>query len=415
MNICKYLHKFENLLKKTKCFNIHLESPQINDLLIKFFNQLNEIQNHLQDSHWTKINVQITEVNINYLWPKSDLKNGFPEGFKSIIKEKIKFQLTYQTILFGKTINIYFFSEKKDSVKNLFNQISLIQMWLSYIISASNSDSNCCKTLSIYFYKLDHNKNIPNNLAARLNEHHVNSAFTYCCVPNNEIIIFREEEWFKVFIHETFHSFGLDFARQENNKINQSLKELFGLHIMYNLTESYSESWARIINIMFCAYWTKNHHKNFDQFQKEFYKLMNVEVFFSVLQMVKVLEFNNLEYDKIISLSNKSINGSSEQKTTMQNYTESTPVFSYYVLTCINLMNLNSFITWCSQHNKIIFNFDSHNANARLDKYVQLIKKMRTNKYLLKNIYCIQALFKNNDDDWLNNTLRMSINQISFI
>ena len=77
MNICKHLHKFETLLKKTNCFNLHLESPQINDLLIQFFNQLNEIQNHLQDSHWTKINVQITEVNVKYLWPKSDLKNGF--------------------------------------------------------------------------------------------------------------------------------------------------------------------------------------------------------------------------------------------------------------------------------------------------------------------------------------------------
>ena len=426
MNLCKYLNKFENLLKKTRCFNLHLESPQINDLLSQFFNQLNDIQHHLQNSHWTKINVQITEVNIKHLWPKTDLKDGFPEGFKSIIKEKMKFQLTYQTILYGKTINIYFFSEKKDSIKNLFNQISLMLMWLSYIISVSKSDSNCCKILTIYFYKLDHNKKIPNNPTDRLHDHHVNSAFTYCCVPNNEIIIFREEEWFKVFIHETFHSFGLDFARQENNKINESLKEVFGLNITYNLTESYCESWARIINIIFCAYWTKNHHKNFDQFQKEFYKLMKLEVFFSVLQMVKVLEFHHLEYDKIISLSrsltnksvsNKSVTNNSvtnkSLSTDMQNYKESTPVFSYYVLTCVNLMNLNSFITWCSRNNTIIFNFDTHATN--LDTYVQFIKKLCTNKYLLKNISCIQTLFKHNDDDWLNNTLRMSINQISFI
>ena len=425
MNICKYLHKFENLLKKTKCFKLHLESPNINDLLVQFFNQLNEIQHHLQNSHWSTMNLQITDVNIKYLWPKSDLKNAFPRGFKSTIKDKIKFQLTYQTILYGKTIHIYFFSEKKDSIKNVFNQISLMLMWLSYIISISKSDANCCKTLTIYFYKLDDKKNFPNNSDNRLYEHHVNSAFTYCCVPNNEIIIFREEEWFKVFIHETFHSFGLDFAHQDNNTINESLKDLFGLDIKYNLTESYSESWARIINIIFCAYWTKNHHKNIDQFQKEFYKLMNIEVFFSVLQMVKVLEFNHLEYDKIISLTrsyksvpnksvtNKSLNGSSDRKKEMQDYKESTPVFSYYVLTCINLMNLNSFITWCSQNNKIIFNFDTHDAN--LEKYVQFIKKMRTNKYVIKNISCIQSLLENNEDDWLNNTLRMSINQISFI
>ena len=76
---------------------------------------------------------------------------------------------------------------------------------------------------------------------------------------------------------------------------------------------------------------------------------------------------------------------------------------------------LKEFIRDYALHNNIIFNFDAHDDNASLDKYVQLIKKMRTNKYLIENISCIQALFKNNNDDWLNNTLRMSINQISFI
>ena len=114
-----------------------------------------------------------------------------------------------------------------------------------------------------------------------------------------------------------------------------------------------------------------------------------------------------------LSLPNKSSIGYVTITKEMKDYKESTPVFSYYVLTCINLMNLNSFITWCSQNNKIIFNFDTHDDN--LEKYVQFIKKVRTNKYFIKNISCIQSLLENNEDDWLNNTLRMSINQISFI
>ena len=37
-----------------------------------------------------------------------------------------------------------------------------------------------------------------------LNTSHVNSAYTYAC-REDTMTIFRQEEWFKVFIHETFH------------------------------------------------------------------------------------------------------------------------------------------------------------------------------------------------------------------
>ena len=38
----------------------------------------------------------------------------------------------------------------------------------------------------------------------------VNGGFCYGCIPNGEIIIYRQEEVFKVFTHELLHNFGVD-------------------------------------------------------------------------------------------------------------------------------------------------------------------------------------------------------------
>ena len=39
----------------------------------------------------------------------------------------------------------------------------------------------------------------------------------------SEIIIFRNEEWFKVFVHETFHLFGVDFSNMSNLKKSKDI------------------------------------------------------------------------------------------------------------------------------------------------------------------------------------------------
>ena len=51
---------------------------------------------------------------------------------------------------------------------------------------------------------------------------HVNSGYTYTCKENNEIVIYREEEWLKVLIHESFHAYGLDFSSFPHGSISGS-------------------------------------------------------------------------------------------------------------------------------------------------------------------------------------------------
>ena len=55
---------------------------------------------------------------------------------------------------------------------------------------------------------------------------HVNTGFTTTCPVDSEIVIFREEEWFKVFIHETFHNFALDFSDMNNSACHKIVLDI---------------------------------------------------------------------------------------------------------------------------------------------------------------------------------------------
>ena len=73
------------------------------------------------------------------------------------------------------------------------------------------ASSECVSKINIVIYLTPFKKVLPDNSIAILDVENANSAVTLACHNPGEIIIYRKEEWFKVFIHETFHSFGLDF------------------------------------------------------------------------------------------------------------------------------------------------------------------------------------------------------------
>ena len=125
-------------------------------------------------------------------------------------------------------------------------------MWL-YIVNLYSS-KKCSKNLSIYIYLNHQEKKLPNEKMETLSCNHVNSAFTSCCSETSEIVIFRKEEWFKVFIHETMHNFGLDFCNMESNKMKELMSSVFKLESNMLMYESYCEFWGIIMNSCFVSY-----------------------------------------------------------------------------------------------------------------------------------------------------------------
>jgi hypothetical protein len=310
--------------------------------------------------------------------------NHVPLQIKNYILEKMTEYYLVSFSLFERNIKVYWVGKHFSK-----EYIKWIQIWL-YIVLQSNVKTPCSQSLSIFIYATPYNKKLPNfdkklgkhthDTNNYLKEENVNTAFTYSCASSNEIIIYRKEEWFKVFIHESFHSFGLDFSEMENEKINTFILSLFDVESEVNLYEAYSEFWAEIINIMFISFFMnlneqrKNPTKQTNYFLDFFSFFINAEINFSFFQMNKILNFINLNYNDLIKKDNTKIV-----------YREKTNVLSYYIIKNILLFNYQDFFSLLKQNNSInIFTFYKTKENQQ--DLCKFIKKKYNSKDFLHEI-----------------------------
>ena len=228
----------------------------------------------------------------------------------------------------------------------------------------------------------------------------MNTGFAHVCRKDKstDIVIFREEEWYKVLIHETFHNFGLDFSTLNNNEVEHKLKQLFNVNIEFNFFEAYCDTWARILN---CVIYT---HLNDNNNMKKLMTNLNKEKYFSIYQACKILKFMDLNYDLITVKSEENINICNHL------YKEKTSVFTYYIITSIFMFHYTKFIYWCNDNNMSLLNFKKTPKN--IDDFFQLLKKLYLTKpfsLCLKENETILNSNMDTDNFLLLHSLRMSI------
>jgi hypothetical protein len=138
-----------------------------------------------------------------------------------------------------------------------------------------------------------------------LSSNNVNTAFTTVCPVVSEIVLFRKEEWHKVFIHETFHNFALDFSGMNNTEIHKQILQMFPVKSEVNIYESYTEFWAEIIHALFCSYFLtkKEEDRNGTKFINTSLFLIQLERTYSFFQMVKTLDHMGITYKELIGSS----------------------------------------------------------------------------------------------------------------
>jgi hypothetical protein len=369
------------------------------EILHNLYNELKEgftfINNNKNKYGETFYNISILDIdNINQIpKPSTFPPNAFPDIVRDYINDNIMYSLNYTFNIYNREIKIFFLIEGKDvpkHIKSFNNYIDYMLVWL-YVVNLYSSNI-CAPKLKIYIYMTDLLKVLPNNNVEVLSEKHVNTAFTRTCPIDSEIVIFRKEEWFKAFIHETFHNFGLDFSGLHAETCNPKILSIFPLNSEVNVYESYTEFWARIINIMFCSYIYTNINNNYKEekqwfvFKKQFSLLINIERIYSYFQMIKIMRFMDIHYK---DLYEKTIHSEYIRDTL---YKEKTSVFSYYVVTLLLLNNPNDFLKWCSEKNKKLLQFKQTKAN--LNEFCLYIEKKYKMKDLLKNIDCIENFYK---------------------
>ena len=329
--------------------------------------------------------------------PKPDTfsSNSFHPDVMRHINENSVTALTYKFHLFNRNINIIFITEKEDLNETIYNNyVNYMLVWL--FIVTKRALTKCADKLTIFIYHTKLLKKLPTSNNHILNENNVNTAFTRTCPSNSEIVVFRKEEWFKVFIHETFHNFGLDFSGMNLSSCNKTILELFPVKSDVNLFEAYTEFWARIMNALFCSFITIKDKTDVYDFLTTAETFIQLERTFSFFQMVKVIDFMGLTYADLYKKT---------KKNTL--YKENTSVLSYYVITSILMNNYPDLLVWCNEHNKGILHFTKTQQN--LVEFCDFIKHKYKTKHMLDCVKQAERLLYKSDTAYLLKNLRMTI------
>ena len=345
-------------------------------------------------------NMKINKIDsvANIPRPKTLRLNGLPETIAKSIYNKSLSCITYTCSLYNRTIVIKFVVEESEpDIKRYNKYVDTIIMWL-YILNKYSSP-NCSKVITIYLYLTSLRKKLPNNKIDVLNENNVNTAFTTSCQYNTEIIIFRSEEWFKVLLHETFHSFGLDFSDMNTTKCNKEILNIFKVSSKVNLYEAYVECWAEILNALFCSFFIMKNKRDFEEFVLNAEILINIERYYSFFQMVKTLKFMGLNYVDLYSGNGR-----------VGLYKEKTSVLSYYIIKLILINNFQDFLEWCYTYNNSLLQFNKTFQNQmRFCEFIKLHYKSKTFINDISNTEIFINKLKKKENEYLLTNMRMSI------
>ena len=293
----------------------------------------------------------------------------------------------------------YCLHENMNFLHNCFKQCYI---WLNIVNKYGTK--KCSNTLKVQIYLLDLKKQLPTNKGEIIDVINANSAFSNICQVNGEIVIYRKEEWLKVFIHETFHAFGLDFNFNENKKIKNNLLNIINIDSTMYMFETYTETWATIWHICFiCFHISEN--INQDLFNNYFTYFLALEQIHSIYQSTKILEFMNLKYQDLISKTKTSV-------LKKKLYKEKTNVFNYYILKAVCLINIDSFLIFCFSNNNFL-NFNPSEKNIGI--FTSFLKKNLFSSYsrnAFKEGYLIYLKGIKENNYFTNYSLRMTICEI---
>jgi hypothetical protein len=313
-----------------------------------------------------KVKINITEVNNFKSVEHSSLLDSvyIPVEAKTYIENNLVGLVEYSAVINKRKVKINFYL----LLNKHFNELKKLEVlayrmfsWLHFISLYANK--KCARFLNTYVYLTPLKKILPNNQYTILSAINANTGVTTSCATNGEICLFREEELFKVFIHESIHALGLDFSGMSNVILNKKIKKIFPINSKFNLYEAYTEFWANILNCTFTAYYLSEGVVDDFLIYSEF--CIAFEEYFSLFQCVKVLKFMGLYYNYLFVDSDLAI------RARKYLFKENTNIFAYYIIKAILMFNSYYFMMWCKRNNTNIINFDKNRVN--LNKFFTFI------------------------------------------
>ena len=384
--IKSFVKEFENYcVKKTKT-----TQNRTDKILKTIFNDIRKAEQFVEISDKNKkMQINVREIKSLKELPKTELmdSNFMPGHIKDDILYNILGYMKTSININGVMVNIYYgffnksdFNSLKKIKKEIYESIKIIKFCLMY------SKLKTMKSLNVYLYLTKAEKKIPKNPVLVLGPNNCNSAVTFACATNGRLMIYRKEEWKKVLIHELFHSLCLDFSGISYNKLKKNIKKIFDVQSDFEISESYSEFWATILNSCFISYNLLDDVEDIDTFLLFTDFCIQLERMFALFQMIKLLHFMGLRYTNLY----KSDELSSGFRKIL--YKEDTNVLCYYVIKTLLLFYNDDFLKWCMMNNNNIIRFDKNEQN--LDNFYKFIREKYNTTFFNSSINKMELFFK---------------------
>ena len=326
--------------------------------------------------------------------------------------ENIKYQINY---IFFKKITSSLISKMKREVMNL---IPVLRIFNKY-----NQNKNV-EYLRVMCYMTPMKKELPKK--GIIGPKEVNTGSVIPCQNTTTITVFRTEEHFKVIIHELIHALCIDFSTNNYSFMQDDIKKIFPIQSDFLLSETYCEFWALNLYLMTKAVnfsgildnmtledvsVTNINEELYEEFDTVFTSFLYIEKFWSMFQVVKILDYMGLKYVELFNVESKA-----EKKAL---YKENTNVFAYYVMKTVILFFNDEFLINNLRTTNTYIYFPGNEIEA-LNGFYKFITKYYNNTKLLKEIQIMEKLYlnfkdiqrnksKNNKNKILANTMRMTI------
>ena len=422
MNITKDSDKILSFLVKDDNINYKYHKPigKSKHIFKVLYDKLSKAATLIKETGASEI-IKITNPE-QIMKPRDYDNRSFPAKIMDHINKNSKTQYLYtvnsntstpstpNSSLFTRTIKVYFVDEHNEPIldKNKYADCFKKMLYWFYILNSCAS-STCSQTITIYIYLSSVKKELPSHSSIIIDQNHANTGFTKNCSVNSEICIFREEEWFKVFLHESFHNFSLDFSDMNIDHLNKQILQLFPLaNSEVTAYEAYTEFWAEIMNAAILSISiNKTTTPTLNEFLQTCEFIINCERNFGMYQLVKVLKHMNLSYFDLIKREERNTQTVCKQNNPDRKrncYKENTSVFSYYVLKNILLNNYNEFLYWCDQNNTNTFQFVK--TEEHLQMFYKFIEKHYKTKDMLELINYAEKL--KSIDPFICKSMRMT-------